>query len=119
MKKEYIKKADMILIITTLLVAGLMLCFFLSKSGSTVTVYYKGEVYKSFDLKNSDNMEFSVNNVEIKAENGKVCVISSTCHDKVCVKEGFIKRAGETIACVPNGVVITISGKSRVDGVTG
>ncbi len=113
------KKADFILIASAIILAGIMLAFFFNKKGSVATVYCQGEIYKTVDLKTSENMTFTVNNVEIQIENGKIRANNSTCHDKVCVKQGFIEKAGQTVACVPNGVVIVISGSFHVDGVTG
>ncbi len=40
----------------------------------------------------------------------KVRVISSSCPNKICVKTGWIKKVGDMIVCVPNGVIIKIVG---------
>lgn len=36
-------------------------------------------------------------------------VISSPCPDKVCVHQGKITKAGQTIACVPEKVLVTLT----------
>lgn len=38
-----------------------------------------------------------------------VQVTSSPCPDKVCIHQGKITRSGQTIACVPEKVLVTIT----------
>jgi len=37
-----------------------------------------------------------------------VHMISSPCPDKICIKQGYINKAGESIVCLPNRVIITL-----------
>lgn len=41
---------------------------------------------------------------------GAVSVESSPCPHKTCVGIGSVKRPGDTIVCVPNGVVVRVLG---------
>jgi hypothetical protein len=50
-------------------------------------------------------------------DNG-VRMVSSSCPLKVCVHAGLIKRPGQMIVCVPNRIVVRITGTSEVDAVT-
>ncbi len=43
---------------------------------------------------------------------GEVWVTDSQCRDGTCEHTGKISRAGQSIVCLPNGVVITVNGKS-------
>ncbi|MCW1712127.1 NusG domain II-containing protein [Caenicola nitritireducens] len=54
----------------------------------------------------------------LKTEDGKIAVIASDCPDKDCVKRGWLQRPGDSAVCLPNRLVIRISGKTEVDGVT-
>jgi hypothetical protein len=54
----------------------------------------------------------------VSVEGGRVKFISSPCPHKICVRRGAVSRCGEWIACVPNGVVATISGERAYDGIT-
>jgi len=54
----------------------------------------------------------------INVEHNKVCIVESSCPNKVCVHSGWIEMPGSTLVCVPNHVVITIEGKQDVDAVT-
>ena len=46
--------------------------------------------------------------VEIEVQNGRICVRSSTCPDKVCVNCGWLDEKGDTAVCLPNSVVVRI-----------
>lgn len=46
--------------------------------------------------------------VVVAVENRSVRVAESPCRDQVCVCAGPIDGVGEAIACVPNGVVVTV-----------
>ncbi len=52
------------------------------------------------------------NGVTVVVENYKAFVQQSNCPSQVCVKSGSIKRVGQTIICVPNGVVIQAKGEN-------
>lgn len=54
----------------------------------------------------------------IQVQNGKVRMLDSTCPLKICVKMGWIKRAGESIICIPNRVSILVEGKVNWDVIT-
>jgi len=57
------------------------------------------------------------NRLEIK--DGTADVIEASCPDKLCVHQSKISRAGETIVCLPNRIVIKIVGgeKTLLDAV--
>lgn len=48
--------------------------------------------------------------VVVVVENGAVRVAESSCRDQVCVRTGAISRPGQAIACIPNGVSVTVEG---------
>jgi len=56
--------------------------------------------------------------VEVRA--GAVRVASSPCPHKTCVSMGWISEPGQTVVCVPNGVVVRVLGEgaSRLDATT-
>lgn len=57
--------------------------------------------------------------VEVKGR--RVRMLSSTCRDKICVATGWAGGPGKSIVCLPNRVVIRVSGgrkPGRVDAVT-
>ncbi len=46
--------------------------------------------------------------IEVRA--GRARFLDSDCPQKLCVRAGWLARAGETMACVPNGVSLTLLG---------
>ena len=54
----------------------------------------------------------------LRTEDGSIAVISADCPDKDCVKRGWLRRPGDSAVCLPNRLVVRISGKTEVDGVT-
>jgi hypothetical protein len=46
----------------------------------------------------------------IEVRDGRARFLDSDCPQKLCVRAGWLARAGETAACVPNGVSLTLVG---------
>lgn len=57
---------------------------------------------------------------EVSCDDGEVRMVSSTCADGLCVKQGAIRMAGQTIVCLPNRVSIRLDGAANggMDAVT-
>jgi len=54
----------------------------------------------------------------IEIKNGFARFIDSPCHSKVCIHYGWLKQSGEAIACLPNGITLSlIGGDSRFDAI--
>lgn len=45
----------------------------------------------------------------------RIRVRSSVCPNQFCVKQGFVSRSGQMLVCVPNRLVVFISGAQRGD----
>lgn len=71
-------------------------------------------------LKEADEAEghsHAYNIVEIR--DGAVFMAESSCANQVCVQQGAVRRVNQTIVCLPNKVVVSISGpKSDMDSVS-
>ena len=54
-------------------------------------------------------------------EGGKARVVEASCPDRICVRQGTVQYAGESIVCLPHRLVITVQGgPSRdIDGTAG
>ena len=92
-------KNDILLIIGCILLASIALILYFTlqkKENLKVAVYFEKEL------------------VEVKIQNQEVQVISSDCKDQICVHQGRIHYAGQTITCLPQRVFIKIEG-SEVD----
>ena len=49
-------------------------------------------------------------------------VESSSCPDHICIKTGWINKAGQSIVCVPNEIIVRLfaggrAGKDELDGI--
>ena len=42
--------------------------------------------------------------------NGTAQVIEATCLDQICVRQGAVQFAGESIVCLPHKLVVTVEG---------
>lgn len=71
-----------------------------------------GAIVRKLDLTADETITLEagggVNVIEVRSR--AVSVVAADCSDKICVRRGAIKQVGETIACVPHGVLIEIAG---------
>lgn len=103
------KKGDVIIIaaVAAAAVMTFVMSVFMPQGGKTVTVsqnnreVYRGSIYENKTL------ELNGNTVEIK--NGSVKITEADCKNQLCVKQGSVKNAGESIICLPNRVVVEVS----------
>lgn len=102
------KKADIILIAALAVLGIFALLFPLlnTASGSEAVILVKNNELYRLPLNKDTHIDLGTNVVKI--ENGEVSVESATCPDKVCVHHSPIKNRGESIICVPNGVVVEV-----------
>ena len=58
--------------------------------------------------------------ITVEGENGRVRVLHSDCPSQDCVHIGWVSRSGGQIVCLPNRLVITVTGgAAEADAVTG
>ena len=109
-------KNDLILIAGILSVIAVAALFLLLRGeGTTVRVELNGEVMGNYSLAIDREVEIlSGENGEEKnllvIRDGKAYVSSATCPDGICAGHRPISRVGESIVCLPHGVVITVVG---------
>ncbi|WP_029321281.1 NusG domain II-containing protein [Butyrivibrio sp. AE3004] len=109
-----------ILLLTVIILSLLLLIFgkIFSKNGTKAVISVNGEIIKELPL--DIDTEF-----EVKSENGDINIIeigngycyvkSANCPDKLCINQGEISKAGESIICLPHKVVVTIEGNGNID----
>lgn len=54
-----------------------------------------------------------VSEIEIGPKGARV--LSAPCVHKICMRQGWLQRAGDVTACVPNGLVLRIAGAAPID----
>ena len=53
---------------------------------------------------------YIIPNVIFEVRDGQIAFVKSDCPDQICVRTGFIHRSGQMAACLPNGLVLFLSG---------
>ena len=69
------------------------LCFYGRRTGAPQAVTIDGDYH-----------------LEIQVDSGGVCVVHSDCPGQDCVHTGRITRSGQSIVCLPEQVVIQLTG---------
>jgi hypothetical protein len=112
--KAIISKADIILFILLLLVAagGIVL---MSGGGEAQTAIIRQDGVVVREVPLGVNQTFWVGDVEIMVKDGAIAFIESDCPNKECIHAGWLSSPGDTAACLPNRISITLSGESEVD----
>lgn len=77
----------------------------------TVEITVNGELYGIYALQEDrqlviEHPDGGSNTVVVK--DGTVYVSAADCPDKLCVKQGSISRRGQSVVCLPHGLVITV-----------
>lgn len=120
-KKRYLRN-DILLIAALLLVAAIggVYLFVFRGNGNTVTVTVDGKPYAEYaltenitkDIYTGENGEHC-NRLVIR--DGKAFMETATCPDGICVAHRAIFKNGESIVCIPNRVVITVTTVDSAD----
>lgn len=110
-------KNDIILIIFLLVIVCFIGTFIYlinrNKTELYVEICVNGRINDRFILETGNDSRKELNletgNVLI-VENGAVYIKDADCPDKLCVKQGKITKAGQSIICLPNKLVVRIVG---------
>ena len=100
---------SVLLLVIILAVLGMLL---FRSFGDTVTVTVDGDVFGEYSLNENTTVEIRTNygtNILV-IQDGKAFVESASCPDGICSSHKPISYDGESIICLPNKVVITVSG---------
>lgn len=108
-------KSDIRLVLILLIVSffGIMICKIFSSDGKNALVYYDGILIKTIDLSVNDRYVVNGDNGEvvIVVNDGKVKVETENSPLHLCSLQGYISNTYESIVCLPNKIVINISGE--------
>ena len=54
--------------------------------------------------------------MQFEVKNGAVSFVNASCPDRLCEREGFLSKAGQTAVCLPRKTILRISGgEAEVD----
>lgn len=116
-----------ILLIAGLLLIGLLIALLLlvnRRDGREAVVRVEGAVVARLAL--GEEREFPVEidgrvaNL-LRVADGGVRMVEADCPDKLCVRKGAVRYAGDSIVCLPHRVVVEIVGEDELglDAVAG
>ncbi len=125
MEKKLFKKNDLLLIgILLIIFAGIMIFLSITREdGSMVQVSVNGELAASFPL--SEDIEYEIEGCNggsntLVIQDGWAYIRDSSCPDHLCEKMGRINSSGQSLICLPNRVIVEITGtEDEYDAVAG
>ena len=126
MEEKRFARGDLKLI-AALLLAGLAIILLLTlnrRDGRQVVVRVDGQIAARLPLAQDASypveIEGTVTNV-LTIKGGAVRMEEADCPDHLCIHRGAIRYAGDSIICLPNKVVVEISGEGalNLDAVSG
>ena len=108
------RRLDIIILIVLIVIAigsWIAVTVLFDVNGDYVEVIVDNHVQKVISL--NDDGEYQVDDGEysniITIKNREVYMKCSDCPDQICVKQGKIKKQGESIICLPHKLVIRIA----------
>ena len=106
------------------LIAAIVICalvFFLpfKSANTTAIITVDGKTVKEINAQDGVFTLDEAPDVTLEIKDGKIAFVNAKCRDGLCEKRGFLFRAGDTAACLPNRTVITVKGENlSFDGVS-
>ena len=119
--RKRLGKTDLALI-GLLLVIGLSgflaVRLLVNQDGAAVRISIDGELYGTYPLSQEQTIPVCTdgavtNTVQISEQEAKM--IEADCPDQLCVHQRAVSRQGETIVCLPNRVVVEVTGEQGPD----
>ena len=117
------------LVVLLVAAAAVVLLFLFRPEGGnflTATVVLEGETIARYDLSalagpEDLEVEGAAYPITIQAEPGRIRILESGCPGQDCVHTGWASQAGQQIICLPNRLVISLSGGASddIDAITG
>lgn len=114
-----ISKNDIIfIVILVVLVGGVAMFFSLrpQNAGAQVVVTVDGEEYGRYSLNEDTEVPIELEGVTtnlLVIKDGEADMTEADCPDKLCVHQKAISKNHETIVCLPNKVVVEITGSEE------
>ncbi len=114
-----LQKKDFIFLGILALVAIAFLLWFLlgyRKSGNRVEITVDDEFYGTYDLNEEQEIPIeiggTVTNI-LLIRDGEADMTEADCPDQICVRHVSISHVGENIVCLPNRVVVSVTGEEE------
>lgn len=109
------RKTDIVIIAVIVTVAAIFWVIYngiFSGKAAKAEIYYYSTLVETVELTGGQERKFSIPqnaNVVLYIDNeGNIQFIKSNCPDKICIRTGKLRIAGQSAACLPNGIVVKI-----------
>lgn len=122
-----IKTRYWILLMALMLAGSVILSLSLLKTspvGNVVEIIQDGKTIETVDLsevkeKYSFTITFpdgSYNTVTV--DENRICISDADCHDKTCVRQGWLTEKNGSLICLPHRLIIRFSSSDGLDGIS-
>ncbi len=125
-ERKLITPIDILLVFVIILLAVFFIFCVSGTSGKTAIITVDGAEVRRINLETAVDETFTLDTepqVKLKVTDGTIRFIDSQCPSKDCQHRGKLKETGDVAACVPAGVVVSITdssnNKNDVDAVVG
>ncbi|KPJ84637.1 MAG: hypothetical protein AMS17_16050 [Spirochaetes bacterium DG_61] len=111
----------LIILVAVALVVFLFSRYFIGKASDELLLITGKYSQESYPLDRDAVIEVRgpLGITRVVIQGGEAWIEESPCREKICMKMGKVKRTGDQVVCIPNGVVVERAGGSGyVDGVS-
>ena len=112
---KFAKKMDIVIIaFIAVLALGLLFLnkYFFTEKGEYAEIYHDSTLVYKIKLSDAPKGSFSIPGkpdvVFQHNADGSIAFIKSDCPDKICIRSGRLRFAGQFAACLPNKLVLKI-----------
>lgn len=112
-KKKIIYDTVLVLVLAVIGISAFLITESLREEGAYAVVTVNGEWAGEYPLDKDGEYPLSGGTNLLVIQDGKAFVKDATCPDKLCINQGKISRTGERIVCLPNRVMIEITGEGE------
>ncbi|MEN8905304.1 MAG: NusG domain II-containing protein [Clostridiales bacterium] len=119
-----LKKGDFIIFaiilgLTTMIIVNVYKTRYSDEGELMAKILIDGNLEDTIKLDNVKNSyEYSPKNnpsIKLIVDNGRIRFIESDCHDKICIKTGWLSAPGDTSVCLPEKTVVVLYNSKQKD----
>ncbi len=124
-ERKLITITDIVIIVVLVFLTSFLMLQFLGTSGKTAVITVDGAEVRRINLEIAVDETITLDTdptVTLRISDGTIRFVGSQCPSKTCQHRGELKIPGDIAACVPAGVVVSItdnSGDTELDAVVG
>lgn len=102
----------LVIAMVTALIGGLAAAIYSDAAVDRVEIFSAGQPPASYPAWQSRTLHVHgpLGDTIIQIANGAARIVASPCTQKICINRGWLSRAGETAACLPNRVSLSMLG---------